>query len=237
LAPRWRFFELNYIMPIRINLLAEAKAAEELRRHDPVKRVIFCGAFCVALSLVWSSSLMLEGMLAKKAVTDRRTAIESRTNEFQGVVTSQQKIAEVKNKIDKLNKLANSRFLQGSLLNALQLVHVDGVRLIRMGVEQNYDTKDGIPSHKNANGGTVPAVPGAVTEKIVVKLDAVDYSATPGDQVNKMKDAVANQPYFKAALNKTNGVQLISLSPPQISPDGKPFVQFTLGCNFPEVSR
>ena len=33
-------------MPIRINLLAEAKAAEELRRHDPVKRVIFVGALC-----------------------------------------------------------------------------------------------------------------------------------------------------------------------------------------------
>jgi hypothetical protein len=53
-------------MPIRINLLAEAKAAEELRRHDPVKRVIFVGALAVALTLVWSSSLQLETMLAKK---------------------------------------------------------------------------------------------------------------------------------------------------------------------------
>jgi len=39
-------------MPIRINLLAEAKAAEELRRHDPVKRVIFGGALAVALVFV-----------------------------------------------------------------------------------------------------------------------------------------------------------------------------------------
>ena len=50
-----------------------------------------------------------------------------------------------------------------------------------------------------------------------------------------MKDAVANQPYFKAALNKTNGVQLVNLSAPQLSTDGKPFVPFTLQCNFPEV--
>ena len=50
-------------MPIRINLLAEAKAAEELRRHDPVKRVIFVGALAVALTLVWSSSLQLQTML------------------------------------------------------------------------------------------------------------------------------------------------------------------------------
>jgi hypothetical protein len=214
-------------MPIRINLLAEAKAAEELRRHDPVKRVIFCGVFLVVLALVWSSSLMLEGMLAKKAVTDRRTAIESRTNEFQHVVIAQQKIAEVKQKLEKLNKFTNSRFLQGNLLNALQQVHVDNVRLMRLRVDQYYFLKN----------SATPASPGTVTEKIVLSLEARDFSANPGDQVNKMKDAVANQSYFKAMLNKTKGVQLISLSASQLSPDGKPYVLFTLECNFPEVSR
>ena len=76
-----------------------------------------------------------------------------------------------------------------------------------------------------------------MTEKIIVSLDARDSSANPGDQVNKMKDAVANHPYFKAMLNKTNGVQLMSLSAPQMGSDGKPYVLFTLKCNFPEVSR
>ena len=52
-----------------------------------------------------------------------------------------------------------------------------------------------------------------------------------------MKDAVADQSYFKAALNKTNGVQLLNLSSPQTGADGKPYVLFTLECNFPEVSR
>jgi hypothetical protein len=78
---------------------------------------------------------------------------------------------------------------------------------------------------------------GTVTEKIVVSLDARDSSSNAGDQVNKMKDAVANQSYFKAALNKTNAVQLVTLSSPQLSPDGKPFVLFTLECDFPEVTR
>ena len=36
-------------MPIRINLLAEAIADEDLRRRDPVKRAIYGGAFVVAL--------------------------------------------------------------------------------------------------------------------------------------------------------------------------------------------
>ena len=223
-------------MPIRINLLAEAKAAEELRRHDPVKRVIFCGAFLVVLMLVWSSSLLLEGMLAKKAVTDRRTQIELSTNEFQQVMINLQKIGEVKQKLEALKKLTDSRFLQGNLLNALQQVHVDSVRLIRLSVDQKYIDREGAPLPKNANG-VVLTSPSTVTEKIVVTLDARDSSANPGDQVNKMKDAVANQSYFKAMLNKTKGVQLISLSASQLSPDGKPYVLFTLECNFPEVSR
>jgi hypothetical protein len=223
-------------MPIRINLLAEAKVAEELRRHDPVKRVIFCGAFLVALTLVWSSSLLLEGVLAKKAVTDRRTEIETRTNEYQHMVVSQQKTIEVKQKLEAVQKWTDSRFLQGNLLNALQQAHVDSVRLTRLRVDQKYLYKEGTTPQNNANG-VIPGRPGTVTEKIVVSLEARDSSANPGDQVNKMKDAVANQPYFKAALNKTNGVQLVNLSAPQLSSDGRPYVLFTLECNFPEVTR
>jgi hypothetical protein len=224
-------------MPIRINLLAEAKAAEEMRRHDPVKRVIFCGVFLVVLALVWSSSLQLEGMLGKKAVTDRQTAIETRTNEYNHVLTEQQKIAEVKQKLEKLKTFTNSRFLQGNLLNALQQVHVDNVRLTRVRVDQSYFSKAGTAATTNDNGVVTPARASSVMEKIVVSLDARDSSANPGDQVDKMKNAMANQPYFKAILNKTNGVQLISLSSSQLDRDNKPYVLFTLECNFPEVSR
>jgi len=42
-------------MPIRLNLLAEAQAAEEARRRDPVKRAIWIGALLVSVVLVWSS--------------------------------------------------------------------------------------------------------------------------------------------------------------------------------------
>ena len=223
-------------MPIRINLLAEAKAAEELRRHDPVKRVIFVGALAVAVTLVWSSSLQLETMLAKKEVSDRQMEIAARTNEFQHVLSEQKKIAVAKDKLNALKKMTNSRFLEGNLLNALQQVTVDGVRLMRLRVDQDYFPAAGTPSQTNKNG-VILGRPGTVTEKIVVTLDARDSSASPGDQVNKMKDAVANQTYFKTALNKTNSVQLVNLSEPQVSPDGKSFVLFTLECDFPEVTR
>ena len=222
-------------MPIRINLLAEAKAAEELRRHDPVKRVIFVGALAVALTLVWSSSLQLQTMLSKKEVSDRQTEVAARTNEFQHVLTDQKKITAAKEKLNALKKMTNSRFLEGNLLNALQQVTVDGVRLTRLKVDQDYFPAAGTPSQTNKNG-VILGRPSTVTEKIVVWLDARDSSANPGDQVNKFKEAVASQSYFKATLNKTNGVQLINLSAPQ-AVDGKTCVLFTLKCNFPEYVR
>jgi hypothetical protein len=223
-------------MPIRINLLAEAKAAEELRRHDPVKRVIFVGALVVACTLVWSSSLQLESMLSKKVVSDRQTEIAARTNEFQRVLTEQKKTGAAKEKLTALKKMTNSRFLQGNLLNALQQITVDGVQLTRLKVDQDYFYTAGTPSQTNKNG-IILGRPSTITEKIVVWLDARDASSSPGDQVNKFKEAVANQSYFKTSLNKTNGVQLTNLSAPQAGFDGKPCVLFTLKCNFPECAR
>jgi hypothetical protein len=222
-------------MPIRINLLAEAKAAEEMRRHDPVKRVIFVGALAVAVTLVWSSSLQLENMLAKKAVTDKQTEIGARTNEFQRVLTDQKKTGIAKDKLNALKKMTNARFLDGNLLNALQQVTADGVRLTRLKVDQDYFYAGGTPS-QTTKSGVITGRPSTVTEKIVVWLDARDSSPNPGDQVNKFKEAVASQSYFKAMLNKTNGVQLVNLSAPMVI-DGKPSVLFTLKCNFQEYVR
>jgi hypothetical protein len=223
-------------MPIRINLLAETQAAQELRRHDPVKRVIYYGAFLVALALVWSSSLQLEAMLAKKEVTDRQTEIQTRTNEFQHVLIDQKKVTGVKERLAALKKMTNSRFLQGNLLNALQQINVDGVRLTRLKVDQDYILTAGAKS-QTIGDRVVPGRSDTVAEKIVVTLDARDSSINPGDQVNKFKEAVANETYFKGMLNRTNGVQLVYLSAPQPGLDGKPFVLFTVECHFPEIIR
>src|SRR5208283_1043370 len=100
-------------MAIRVNLLAEALAAEALRRRDPVKRTIFAGALLVALMLVWSSSLLLEGMLAKKDLSAVQTEIQDRTNEFSQVTVNLKKTADTQKKLDALQQLNASRFLQG----------------------------------------------------------------------------------------------------------------------------
>jgi hypothetical protein len=223
-------------MPIRINLLAEARAAEDSRRRDPVKHMIMWGAFAVALMLLWWSSLQLRVIVAEKDLSQVEAQIQSRANTSQLVLISQAKMTGVNEKLAALQKLSQSRFLQGNLLNALQQATVDGVQLMRLRVDQTYFAIEKTAPQTNGTSIT-PSRPGTVTEKIVVSLDARDYSSNPGDQVNKFKDAISQQPYFQAALNKTNGVRLANLSPPQVGPDGKLSVMFTLQCFYPDQTR
>ena len=223
-------------MPIRINLLAEARAAEDLRRRDPVKRIIMGGAFAVALMLLWWSWLELRVVVANQDLSRIKAQIQSHTSTSQFVLASHAKIVEANEKLAALQKLTQSRFLEGNLLNALQQTTVDGVQLIKLRADQTCFTTEA--TAPQTNGTTItPGQPGTVTEKIVVSLDARDYSSNPGDQVNKFKDAISQQPYFQAELNKTNGVRLVNRSPPQVGTDGKPSVLFTLQCYYPEQTR
>jgi hypothetical protein len=182
-------------MPIRINLLAEAQLAEDLRRRDPVKRAIYAGAFLVVLALVWSSSLRLAVMISKRDLSQVQEQVEARTTEWQNVVASQKKVFDARAKLSSLQRLSAARFLQGNFLNALQQLNLDGVQLMRVRLDQSCLKMNGTPNQTNADH-VILGHPAMVAEKIVVSLDARDISANPGDQVNKFKEAVASQPYF-----------------------------------------
>lgn len=223
-------------MPIRINLLVESQIAEDLRRRDPVKRIIIGGVFAVALMLLWWSWVQLRVIVAEKDLSQIEAGIQSHTNAFQLVEVSQKKITGANEKLAALQKLTSNRFLQGNLLNALQQATVDGVQLVRLRVDQTYPATAATAPQTNRTRVT-PGRPGTITEKIVVSLDARDFSSNPGDQVNKFKDAISRQPYFQAGLSKTNGVRLTSLSPPQINLDGRSSVLFTLQCVYPDQTR
>jgi len=223
-------------MAIRINLLAETLAAEDLRRRDPAKRVLFVGALLVAVTLVWSSYLMLNEMLARKDLAAVESEIQTRTNEYDRVVLNTRNMATAQRKQEDLKKLSAARFLQGSLLDALQHATVPGVQLTRLRVDQTYAYAEGTKSQTN-RFGVVAGRPPMITEKVLVTLDARDSSANPGDQVNKFNDSLAQQSYFRTMLDKTNAVRLASLSPPQTGPDGKPYVLFTVECRYAPQSR
>ena len=215
-------------MPIRINLLAEVQAAEELRRRDPVKRVIVAGLLLLAIMAVWGSAVQLKVMLASRELGQAQFQLDSHKADYANAITNNAKIAAIKLKISALQKMSNCRMLQGNLLNALQQISVGNVQLTRIKVDQSYILTT---PPRGQTGKT------AVIEKTIVSLSARDSSSNPGDQVGKFMDALSRQVYFRDMLSKTNGILLTDESPAQQDGSGPNFVLFTLACHFPDQKR
>ncbi len=223
-------------MPLKLNLLAEAQALEDLRRRDPVKRAILAAAVLLFLLLVWSSSLKLQSLIAKGDLSRLHAQISSQTNAYQQVLAAQAKLKEATSRLAALDQLATNRILQGNILNALQHVTVDNVQLVRFRSDQQYLVTEGTKAQTNASMKVTPGKPATITEKATVLLEAKDTAPTPGDMINAFKGAVAKHEYFRAALGDTNEVRLTSLSPPSTR-EAKPFVLFTLEARYREVVR
>ena len=215
-------------MPIRINLLAEAQAAEDLRRRDPVKRVIIAGVLLLAIMAVWGSTVQLKVMLASRELGQAQYQLDAHKIDYDTAITNNAKIAAIKLKIAALDKMSNARMLQGNLLNALQKVTVLNVQLTRVKVDQAYVVS--VPARGQTGKTTV-------TQKTVVTLSARDSSSNPGDQVGKFMDALSRADYFRGMLSKTNAVVLTDESPAQQDTSGDNFVLFTVECHFPDQKR
>ncbi len=227
-------------MPIRINLLAEAQAAEELRRKDPVKRAIVGGVLVLAAVLVWSSTIQVAIMASKSELNNLQASWKHVEKNYQLAVETKRKTLETEEKLTALQQLTTNRFLWGSTLDALQqtLNGVDDVQVTRVKTEQTYTVED-VKLVRAPDGRIVPPAkpPGAV-ERIVMTIEAVDSSPQPGSRINRFKASIANEPYFQSNLQKTNGVTLLSFSPPQMDGAGRnPFVKFSLQCLVPEKIR
>jgi len=225
-------------MPIRLNLLAEAQAAEELRRRDPVKRALYIAALLVALVLVWASSIQLKGIVANKDLGLVIAHMNLCTNDYKQVVEMQKKIGTMTQKLAALHALSTNRFLNGNLLHALQQTTVEDVQLLNLRLQQTYVVAEGSKAKTNENKTVTPAKPPTVTEKTVLTLDGSDSSLNPGDQIARIKDTIAKAEYFRQNLDPANPVAWKNTSAPQISPEtGRAIVTFTLECLYPEKSR
>jgi hypothetical protein len=229
-------------MPIHLNLLAEAIAAEEQRRRDPVKRALWISGILIALLLLWSALLYTKALVKGSERSRLETDIASQERAYQQVTSSHKELERVQANLAALRQLATNRFLTGSLLQAVQQVTLSDVQLVRLRTEQTYvftaETKAKTNDARRA-AATKPAAKSAtVTERFCLTLDAKDSSANPGDQVNRFKESLSTSPYFRDLLGKTNEVTLRSLSTPQVDPDtGKACVLFSLECRTPDKTR
>jgi hypothetical protein len=213
-------------MPIRINLLAEAQSAEEIRRKDPVKRSILIGVVCVAIMAVASLVFGWQTMSANRNAEGYASQIQSITDKYKTVMARRDRLDQVNVNIRALNTFAAERFLNGSLLNALQKVSADGVQLIRFRTDHSYTVTEEPRAKGNS---TKPGKPSTSAEKITLVLEGRDYSASPGDQVTKFKNAFGRSEYFTRLLGTNDQMRLANLAPPTVNPaTGRTAVQFTL---------
>jgi len=221
-------------MPIRINLLAEAQAAEEMRRKDPVKRGIWIGSFCVAVVLLWILELQLDIGFSKS----RYNAIEESWNgdkaKYDTVTNNMVKIAEANKKLAALNQLATNRFFWAPVLNALQQTVTDDIQVIRVTGEQKYIKED---PRVFGSGTSKITLPGAVIEKTSLFIEAKDYNPD-AQNYDKFKEKLSSSGYFVKILGPRNGFVLDgTLSAPTVDPadPGRQFVTFRLAAHFQEV--
>lgn len=223
-------------MPIRLNLLAEAHAEEELRRKDPVKRVVWVGILSVLLLLAWSSSLLLRTLFANGELNRVEAQLKNQTNAFTLAVANERKLADARMKLLALHRLATNRFLQAPVLNALQQATVNDVQLTRLRTDQSYSFMEATKPSTNSTGKSAAGKPASVTERITITLEARDTAARPGDQVAAFRQEITTHPFFRSLMGATNEARLASLAPPA-PVQGKPSVQFSLECRIPERIR
>ena len=224
-------------MPIRLNLLAEAQAAEEQRRRDPVKRAIWIAALLIALMLGWAASLQAKAFWGKQDLGKVAAKMSACTNEYRKVIEDKAKIADINLRLISLHSLTTNRFLNGNLLNALQQTVMDDIQLSLVRVEQNYNLVEATKAKTN-DSKVISAKPATVTERIVITLEGADSSPSAGDQVTKFKELVGKHAYFQSILGQTNQVSLKSLSAPTISPEtGRAVVLFSLESRLPPKTR
>lgn len=222
-------------MPIRINLLAEAQAAAEMRRKDPVKRGIWVGSFLICLVLLWIAKLYLDNYFEQKNYNHVYADWLSKTNKYAEVTNQNGQIGMVEQKLKQLEYLSTNRFLWAPILNALQKTVDPNVHVIKLIGEQKFAFEY---PHDVGSGPTLKHLGKATVETDTLTIDAKDYK--PSEQhSSKYKDALCSCDFFVQRLQRRDGFVLTSLGP--LTPDpvdlNKQFVEFTLVARFPEIRR
>ena len=235
-AGRAGFLVCRKTMPIRINLLAEAQAAAEMRRKNPVKRGIWIGGFLVCVVVLWIAKLQLDVSFEKHNYNRIEADWKSRMAKYSTVTNEQARTGEVEQKLAQLDYLSTNRFLWAPVLNALQKTMVDQVQVTRLRGEQALVKEEG---RDVGSGSTRRHMPGAMIEKVSLSIEAKDLK--PADQnYTKYKESLCAFDFFASRLQRRDGFVMDGiLGPLTVDPvdPGKQFVTFTLAAHFPEARR
>jgi hypothetical protein len=110
------------------------------------------------------------------------------------------------------------------------------IQFTRFRTEQNFQVT---PPSVVTKGDKKVVIPGSSVEKIKFIIEAKDYGKEEDDNITRLREAIAEFPYFKQRLDKSRGVRLESMSPrmSDAANPGRTYVVFTLECQFPDITR
>lgn len=232
-------------MPIRINLLAEAQAAEEARRRDPVKRAMWVAGVLIIVMLGWGIFELSKAMMATNAYEAEENRWKGMAANYGVVKTNNMRVGELERKINALNDLSTNRFLWGSTLNALQNCLnspnplIEQIQIIRVTGSQVYHPIEGVPPRKGDNNRTIPGKPAQSIERVSLKIEGKDYGNQAEQNYLKLRTNLWNAPYLKEKLGSIDAISLAQFSPTPVPDpvDGRLYTTFILECKFPEKKR
>jgi hypothetical protein len=223
-------------MAIRINLLAEEQAAEEMRRKNPVKLGIWFGGFFVAVFLIWILELQLEIGVSKSTYNAIEQSWKDNTKRYASVTNNMARMAQIDHRLASLERLSTNRFFWAPVLNALQQTMIDGIQFIRVTGVQKYTKED--PKITGA-GSTAKKLPGAMVESVSLYIEAKDFHPNL-ENYSKFKETLCNYDFFVKNLGRKDGFILdgtLSGVTVEASDTSRQFVTFKLASHWPEKRR
>jgi hypothetical protein len=223
-------------MAIRVNLLAEQQAAEEMRRKNPVKLAIWIGGFFVAVVLLWILELQLEIGVSKKTYSTIEQSWKDNSAKYAAVTNNMAKMGQMDRKLVALDRLNTNRFFWAPVLNALQQTMIDDIQILHVTGVQKYAKED---AKILGTGGTAKRVPAATLEGISLFIDAKDFNPN-AQNYNRFKETLCNYDFFVKNLGRKDGFVLDgTLSAPtmEASDPNRQYIVFRLASHWPEIRR
>lgn len=207
-----------------------------MRRKDPVKRAILAGIGCVVAMAAFSIFIQSQVLALNHQSKGLTEKIKTITSDYNMVKAEQDHLEVLQRNTHGLDSLASERFLNGTLLNAMQKVYVENVALIHLHTVHSYNLTEEVRTKTNSITKITKYASSA--EKISVVVEAQDSSPNAGDQVATFKEKLSQTQYFTSLLGSNKVMRLVNLSPPQLNQEtGRQFVQFTLESAVPEKIR
>lgn len=216
-------------MPIRINLLAEEQAADELRRKDPLKRVIIIAGVVVAVVVFFAGMNTMRVKAATAEANGVRQSYEDIKDKEFALKEMRAMTGRLESNLDSLHRLATNRFLTAPVINELQYCVLDGVRFTQFVMNQRFEEYEEIPPPPDTDEKPIPA-------KSIEHVSFEIYANDSAGRYNEFMAKIAER--FEGKLRKRDGVTLQNLSDPIEAVDGSGVYRaIVIECRYPSVTR